>query len=281
MTEKINRINSPLTIIAIFAALAEVNATIAIGLIDESLHYIFIWFVIGFPTILVILFFITLNYNTKVMYSPSDFREDKNFIDSLYGQKYDKTILIEPTINTKNSIEQIESRMINSINEKIDKISNGNLTKEDLTAILESQKTEIRKATNDAVNEINYPQTLRKEFAKWISFPAYLPIIYAIIKQNAKSISALRKVEDKYNLPSRWYISGISGLKNIIDKDDDKISLKKDIEKPIKQWIELNESTILEIIDVFSEEKEIDEDDEKSRNKIKAKASMKAQKLLI
>ncbi|WP_051621318.1 hypothetical protein [Leeuwenhoekiella sp. MAR_2009_132] len=279
MTEKVNRINSPLTIIAIFAALAEVNATIAIGLIDDNLHYIFIWFVIGFPTLLVLLFFITLNYNTKVMYSPSDFREDKNFIDSLYGQRTDKNLLEESFEDNSQSIEEIETKLIKSINEKIEQVSEGNLTKEDLTSLLESQKSEIRNVTNDFSNEIIYPHALRKEFAKWVSFPAYLPILYAIIKENAKSISALRKVENKYNLSGRWYIGGINGLKSIIDKNEDKISIKEELIEPLTKWIEMNESTILEIIDVFGLKNDPDNEDDNSSKSIQAKSRYKTQKL--
>lgn len=94
MTEKMKKVNNPLTIIAIFAMLAEVNATIVVGLIDKDLHSIFIWFIIGFPVLLVILFFITLNFNTKVMYSPSDFKDDKN----LWTHCLEATMVIERKI---------------------------------------------------------------------------------------------------------------------------------------------------------------------------------------
>jgi hypothetical protein len=85
MTERIKSIPNPLTIIAIFAALAEINATVSIGLVDKELQEIFIWFVIGFPTLLVIFFFITLNFNTKAIYAPSDYKDDKSFHRMLIG----------------------------------------------------------------------------------------------------------------------------------------------------------------------------------------------------
>jgi hypothetical protein len=93
MTEKIKLISNPLTIIAIFAALAEINATISIGLVDKSLQPTFIWFVILFPTLLIVLFFITLNFNTKVIYAPSDYKDDDSFHRMLHGEpKPDKEI---------------------------------------------------------------------------------------------------------------------------------------------------------------------------------------------
>jgi len=86
MTEKIRAISNPLTIIAIFAALAEINATVSIGLVDKELQRTFIWFVILFPTLLITLFFITLNFNTKVIYAPSDYKDDNSFHKILKGE---------------------------------------------------------------------------------------------------------------------------------------------------------------------------------------------------
>jgi hypothetical protein len=90
MTENIRKINNPLTIIAIFAALAEINATISLGLIKPELQDVFIWFIIGFPSLLVLLFFLTWNFNPKVMYAPSDFKDEKIFLDTLkgFGKEY-------------------------------------------------------------------------------------------------------------------------------------------------------------------------------------------------
>lgn len=87
MIEKIKAINNPLTIIAIFAALAEVAGTVALATVDKSLQPTFVWFVMLFPTIIVILFFITLNFNPKVLYAPSDFRDEANFLSIFSGQQ--------------------------------------------------------------------------------------------------------------------------------------------------------------------------------------------------
>lgn len=86
MLEKVKSISNPLTIIAIFAALAEINATVSIGLVDKDLQTTFIWFVILFPTLLVCLFFLTLNFNTKVIYAPSDYKDDQSFHKMLIGE---------------------------------------------------------------------------------------------------------------------------------------------------------------------------------------------------
>jgi len=41
---------------------------------------IFIWFLMGFPSILVGLFFLILNWNHTVLYAPSDYKDDKTFL---------------------------------------------------------------------------------------------------------------------------------------------------------------------------------------------------------
>lgn len=83
MIEKVKAVNNPLTIIAIFAALAEIAGTVALKLVADNLQATFIWFVILFPVLLVLLFFITLNFNPKVLYAPSDFKNEENFLTAM------------------------------------------------------------------------------------------------------------------------------------------------------------------------------------------------------
>ena len=85
MIEKIRGIQNPLTIIAIFAGLAEVAGTVALATANKEVQPTFVWFVMGFPTLLVVAFFLTLNFNPRVLYAPSDFRTDDNFLHMLSG----------------------------------------------------------------------------------------------------------------------------------------------------------------------------------------------------
>ena len=75
MIENIKPVSNPLTIIAIFAALAEVAETVALAMADEQIQATFVWFVMGFPLLLVISFFLTQNFNSRVLYAPSDFKK--------------------------------------------------------------------------------------------------------------------------------------------------------------------------------------------------------------
>lgn len=80
MIEKIKAVRNPLTIIAIFAGLAEISGTCILPFITEANQATYIWFLILFPLVLVFLFFLTLNFNPKVLYSPSDFRDEANYM---------------------------------------------------------------------------------------------------------------------------------------------------------------------------------------------------------
>jgi hypothetical protein len=78
MIEDIKGVRNPLTVIAVFAGLAEISGTGILPFIAEANQATYIWFLMIFPVILVFLFFLTLNFNPKVLYSPSDFRDEAN-----------------------------------------------------------------------------------------------------------------------------------------------------------------------------------------------------------
>lgn len=75
------RITNPLTIVAIFSGLAEVAGTVVLPQIASELQNILIWYVMGFPVLLVVAFFLTWNFNSGVLYSPSDFKNEEKFME--------------------------------------------------------------------------------------------------------------------------------------------------------------------------------------------------------
>jgi hypothetical protein len=77
---KFNHISNPLTIIGIFAGLAEVSGTVVLPFTSGEIQKSYIWFVMLFPVFLVIIFFLTLNFNPKVLYAPSDYKDEKYFV---------------------------------------------------------------------------------------------------------------------------------------------------------------------------------------------------------
>src|SRR5215208_3382221 len=116
MIEKIKAVNNPLTIIAIFAALAEVAGTVALGIVAKEMQIIFIWFVMLFPTLLVVLFFVTLNFNPKVLYAPSDFRDEENFLNVLGGMS-------RVSVSLNEAQKQLEAATTQIIDDAVKQIS--------------------------------------------------------------------------------------------------------------------------------------------------------------
>ncbi|MFQ6576049.1 hypothetical protein [Pseudomonas sp. UM16] len=63
---------SPLTIIAIFAGIIEASALASLPFLSEDSQTTYTWFLVGFPFFLTVLFFLTLNFNYKSLYSPAE-----------------------------------------------------------------------------------------------------------------------------------------------------------------------------------------------------------------
>ncbi|NWO06552.1 MAG: hypothetical protein HLX50_12960 [Alteromonadaceae bacterium] len=82
MVERIGHIKNPLTVIAIFAAIAEISGTTVLPFIESENQGIYIWFLMLFPVFLIGIFFLTLNFNHKVLYAPSDYKNEDNFLKS-------------------------------------------------------------------------------------------------------------------------------------------------------------------------------------------------------
>lgn len=93
MVEKIGLIKNPLTIIAIFAAIAEISGTVVLPFIAAENQSTYVWFLIVFPILLVVLFFLTLNINHRVLYAPSDYQNEENFLHSLPRATFAEKVL--------------------------------------------------------------------------------------------------------------------------------------------------------------------------------------------
>lgn len=69
MHPKYANITSPLTVIALFATIVEASALASLPFLDDEGQDIYTWFLVGFPPFLTLLFFITLNFNSKALHS--------------------------------------------------------------------------------------------------------------------------------------------------------------------------------------------------------------------
>jgi len=72
-----NKISNPLTMIGVFAGLSETAGVVVLPLIAEANQKYFMWYVMGFPVLLVCLFYYVLIRHPVNLYAPSDFRDEK------------------------------------------------------------------------------------------------------------------------------------------------------------------------------------------------------------
>ncbi|MFZ6864169.1 hypothetical protein ACO0K7_16190 [Undibacterium sp. Ji67W] len=76
-------VKNPLSVIAIFAGVAEISGSGVLPFISPENQHLYIWFLMSFPFVLILLFFATLNWNHKALYAPSDYKSDESFLESL------------------------------------------------------------------------------------------------------------------------------------------------------------------------------------------------------
>jgi hypothetical protein len=90
------KLTNPITLIALFATLSETSAAISLPFLDADDRDLYVWFLISFPFYLLLLFFVTLNFNYRSLYAPSDFQDENNFVKATNNTK---------TIDTDNRKE--------------------------------------------------------------------------------------------------------------------------------------------------------------------------------
>jgi hypothetical protein len=118
-------INNPLSIIAIFAGIAEISGTVVLPRIQPVNQYVFMWFLMLFPSALVMLFFITLIFKHKVLYAPSDYKDESNFVKSYddYDKEVEYEIAKEQISEEKDKqTEVIQKLLSDSKEDTIDKM---------------------------------------------------------------------------------------------------------------------------------------------------------------
>lgn len=121
------KISNPLIIIAIFAGLAETLATVALIKLPSDVQIIFVFFVMLFPTMLVILFFYVLYFKNKVLYAPSDYENQMHYLEAnqlkdIILEKTDQMFLSFNETEPRFSVEEIKNAKI-SLEKSIEEVS--------------------------------------------------------------------------------------------------------------------------------------------------------------
>jgi len=195
MNNKVGIIKNPLSVIAIFAGIAEISGTMVLPHINPANQALFIWFLMLFPFTLVVLFFITLNWNYKVLYAPSDFQDEGNFVNLQQASTSEVLLKIEDSLSHED----------NETQSAISELNNNNSTNTTLTHLSEitdklestlskniiSSKTQ-RALQSDIIKRIN---NQRMKEARLLE----KNLIAKIQNEFSNSISRDIKVESKNN----------------------------------------------------------------------------------
>ena len=117
-----NKISNPLTMIGIFAGLSETAGAVVLPLIAEPYQKFFIWYVMGFPVLLVCLFFYVLIRHPVNLYAPSDFKDEKIF-EQLQKRRIKATAALTAAMIKKNPDKNVSDINVNEITDIVAKAS--------------------------------------------------------------------------------------------------------------------------------------------------------------
>ena len=193
MFEKIQKISNPLTIIAIFAGIAEVVSTGALINVNVEVQIILVWFVMLFPVFLAILFFLTLNFNPQVLYAPSDFQNEDNYLNTLRIKKS------QVQVGFTRLNEELESSTDKILEKVIDRIGQE----------AESQRQSLRNTIANEIEEVKTSFVIEiirnQEVCVFIQLLDSLPLFFRD-EDGAVLTSLLREIGEQYIVLEKAYL---------------------------------------------------------------------------
>ncbi|NMP30030.1 winged helix-turn-helix transcriptional regulator [Thalassotalea sp. M1531] len=157
------KVSNPLTIIAIFAGLAEALATVALIQLPESIQSIFVYFVMAFPTGIVLLFFAVLYFKNTVLYAPGDYANQDHYLEAnqvkeTLSQKFDAIFSEINKSGERLTKEEIDNAK-NSLNNSIDESTN-NSRKEQILGFLSERSATATEISQNLGIHPNYTRRI-------------------------------------------------------------------------------------------------------------------------
>ncbi|GLR04427.1 hypothetical protein GCM10007906_20150 [Vibrio hyugaensis] len=147
------KVSNPLTIIAIFAGVAETLATVALIKLPLEIQSIFVYFVMAFPAAIVLLFFFVLYFKNTALYAPSDFENQNHYLEAnqikeSVGTQLDK-IFADLNKSGKTLSKADLEKAKSTVNESVDIISRLNAKELEIYNILSKAPKKISDISND------------------------------------------------------------------------------------------------------------------------------------
>lgn len=113
----IAKVKNPLTMVSVFAAISEVAMAYVITTLPDKLQEIFIWFVMGFPTVLVFIFFFILYKKPAVFFSPGDYKKEELYVSSIGLSGPEDSSRLKKLEDTVEILEGLIEKAKSGINE--------------------------------------------------------------------------------------------------------------------------------------------------------------------
>lgn len=182
MIEKIGHIKNPLTVISIFAGIAEISGTIVLPFIASEHQGTYIWFLMLFPVYLVGLFFATLNFNRTALYSPSDYKDENNFINS----------------TRRATPEELSNKLHQEVKEAESEIRDGNLEakpNDQPGAVEEESKEAMAATTSETTTERKHVSHVEHLFPKFQAAAKHTRLIGELALAETLAINRLIRVK--------------------------------------------------------------------------------------
>ncbi len=82
-SEKSSSIKNPLVMVGVFASISELAMSVVLTQLPSNLQEKFLWFVMGFPSVLICIFFFILYKRPAVFFSPSDYSRQELYVSSI------------------------------------------------------------------------------------------------------------------------------------------------------------------------------------------------------
>jgi len=165
LIEKVKKVSNPLTIVAIFAALVEVSGTGALVAVRNDLQQLVVWFIVLFPTLLIILFFLTLNFNPKVLYSPIDYKDESYFVELIKNTKLataDLAILEASIENSRAEMNEVLSKIkVENLSEKQDLLKKIDQSLKAIAGKVSMQRAKMESTFEDRFNLREMPNRVK------------------------------------------------------------------------------------------------------------------------
>jgi len=204
---KVGIVKNPLSVIAIFAGVAEISGTGVLPFVSPVNQELYIWFLMTFPFTLIVLFFATLNWNHKVLYAPSDYKSDYSFLEG-----------VRTSSATRDEITSFERTIDSNIDAALNSADVEDIkSTEGKNRVAQSIKDSIRKSSFIAIDTRpllgNDGQLYELPFVAFSSISDLTNQIYFMIEQHVRPFEyghswVMRKSESGQVIKNSRMITG-------------------------------------------------------------------------